>query len=106
MPDESTMWGARYNSLHSLAACPNSTTDFAMSAQCVSTPFTYKTPSAHVAPFTFFEDPGNEHVRPTLLLLLFFSFYCRSHAGSPDTNSGGGDTGDCAFAPRPTKQLR
>ncbi|KAI3364637.1 hypothetical protein L3Q82_011420 [Scortum barcoo] len=44
MPDESTMWGARYNSLNSLAACPNSTTDFAMLAQFVSTPFTHKTP--------------------------------------------------------------
>ncbi|KAM6915489.1 mitotic checkpoint serine/threonine-protein kinase BUB1 [Xenentodon cancila] len=42
--DESTMWGARYNSLNSLAACPNSTTDFAMLAQFVSTPFTHKTP--------------------------------------------------------------
>lgn len=40
--DESTMWGARYNSQKSLAACPNSTTDFAMLAQCVSTPFTHK----------------------------------------------------------------
>lgn len=37
------MWGARYNSLNSLAACPNSTTDFAMLAQFVSTPFTCKT---------------------------------------------------------------
>ncbi|KAE8286450.1 Mitotic checkpoint serine/threonine-protein kinase BUB1 [Larimichthys crocea] len=45
MPDESTMWGARYNSLNSLAACPNSTTDFAMLAQFVSTPSTHKTPS-------------------------------------------------------------
>nr|XP_033503878.1 mitotic checkpoint serine/threonine-protein kinase BUB1 isoform X1 [Epinephelus lanceolatus] len=43
IPDESTMWGARYNSLNSLAACPNSTSDFAMAAQCVSTPFTHKT---------------------------------------------------------------
>ncbi|KAF7231396.1 mitotic checkpoint serine/threonine-protein kinase BUB1 isoform X1 [Nothobranchius furzeri] len=42
--DESTMWGARYNPVHSLAACPNSTTDFAMLAPLVSTPFTYKTP--------------------------------------------------------------
>ncbi|KAF7669566.1 hypothetical protein LDENG_00173800 [Lucifuga dentata] len=45
MPDESTMWGARYNSLNSLAACPNSSTDFAMLAQFVSTP------SARDAPF-------------------------------------------------------
>ncbi|KAM3603239.1 uncharacterized protein V6R79_019095 [Siganus canaliculatus] len=43
-PDESTMWGARYNSLHSLAACPNSTSDFAMLAHFVSTPSTGKTP--------------------------------------------------------------
>ncbi|XP_014880437.1 mitotic checkpoint serine/threonine-protein kinase BUB1 [Poecilia latipinna] len=41
IPDESTMWGARYNSL---AACPNSTTDFAPLAQFVSTPFAHKTP--------------------------------------------------------------
>ncbi|XP_008296329.1 mitotic checkpoint serine/threonine-protein kinase BUB1 [Stegastes partitus] len=54
MPDESTMWGARYNSLNSLAACPNSTTDFAMLAQCVSTPFTHKTPFGN-----FFEDQEN-----------------------------------------------
>ncbi|XP_045916864.1 mitotic checkpoint serine/threonine-protein kinase BUB1 isoform X2 [Micropterus dolomieu] len=55
MPDESTMWGARYNSLNSLAACPNSTTDFAMLAQFVSTP------SANKAPFSgvFFEDQEN-----------------------------------------------
>ncbi|XP_058468675.1 mitotic checkpoint serine/threonine-protein kinase BUB1 isoform X2 [Solea solea] len=44
MPDESAMWGARYNPLNSLAACPNNTTDFAMLAQFVSTPFTHKTP--------------------------------------------------------------
>ncbi|CAL8315659.1 unnamed protein product [Merluccius merluccius] len=43
-PDESTMWGVRYNSLNSLAACPNSSRDFALSAQVVSTPFTSKTP--------------------------------------------------------------
>ncbi|XP_041814693.1 mitotic checkpoint serine/threonine-protein kinase BUB1 [Chelmon rostratus] len=48
MPDESTMWGARYNSLGSLAACPNSTTDFAMLAQFFSTPFTHKTPSGSI----------------------------------------------------------
>ncbi|XP_041832462.1 mitotic checkpoint serine/threonine-protein kinase BUB1 isoform X3 [Melanotaenia boesemani] len=40
MPDESTVWGSRHNSL---AACPNSTSDFAMLAQFVSTPFTHKT---------------------------------------------------------------
>ncbi|CAK6969581.1 mitotic checkpoint serine/threonine-protein kinase BUB1 [Scomber scombrus] len=55
MPDECTMWGARYNSLNSLAACPNSTTDFAMLAQCVSTPFTHKTPSSG----NFFQDQEN-----------------------------------------------
>ncbi|XP_053193454.1 mitotic checkpoint serine/threonine-protein kinase BUB1 [Scomber japonicus] len=55
MPDESTMWGARYNSLNSLAACPNSTTDFAMLAQFVSTPFTHKTPSSS----NFFQDQEN-----------------------------------------------
>ncbi|CAB1340382.1 unnamed protein product [Coregonus sp. 'balchen'] len=32
IPDESTMWGARYNSLNSLANCPNSTRDFSLSA--------------------------------------------------------------------------
>ncbi|XP_069371690.1 mitotic checkpoint serine/threonine-protein kinase BUB1 isoform X2 [Paralichthys olivaceus] len=55
MPDESTMWGARYNSLNSLAACPNSTTDFDMQAQCVSTPFTHKTMFSS----NFFQDQGN-----------------------------------------------
>uniref|UniRef100_A0A8C2XLF4 BUB1 mitotic checkpoint serine/threonine kinase n=2 Tax=Cyclopterus lumpus TaxID=8103 RepID=A0A8C2XLF4_CYCLU len=49
-PDESTMWGPRYNSLNSLHACPNSTSDFAMLAQFVSTPFTHK------APFSFYEE--------------------------------------------------
>ncbi|KAM9798303.1 mitotic checkpoint serine/threonine-protein kinase BUB1 [Neosynchiropus ocellatus] len=42
-PDQTT-WGAGYNSLHSVAACPNSTSDFAMWAELVSTPFTHKTP--------------------------------------------------------------
>ncbi|XP_028252612.1 mitotic checkpoint serine/threonine-protein kinase BUB1 isoform X2 [Parambassis ranga] len=55
MPDESTMWGARYNSLNSLAACPNSTTDFAMLAQFVSTPFAHKTPVSG----NFYQDPEN-----------------------------------------------
>lgn len=63
MPDESTMWGAHYNSLNSLAACPNSTTDFAMLAQFVSTPFTCKTPHSS----NFFQDEGttgdHTHVR-------------------------------------------
>uniref|UniRef100_H3CAW4 BUB1 mitotic checkpoint serine/threonine kinase n=1 Tax=Tetraodon nigroviridis TaxID=99883 RepID=H3CAW4_TETNG len=51
-PDESTTWGAGYNSLNSLAACPNSTTDFAMLAQFVSTPFVCKTPHSS----NFFQD--------------------------------------------------
>uniref|UniRef100_A0A3P9JIU4 BUB1 mitotic checkpoint serine/threonine kinase n=2 Tax=Oryzias latipes TaxID=8090 RepID=A0A3P9JIU4_ORYLA len=42
MPDESTMWGARFNPLNSLAACPNNTSEFALLAHCVSTPFTHK----------------------------------------------------------------
>ncbi|MEQ2207790.1 hypothetical protein XENOCAPTIV_018736 [Xenoophorus captivus] len=48
------MWGTRYNSLNSLAACPNSTTDFAMLAQFVSTPFTHKTPFSGI----FFQAEG------------------------------------------------
>ncbi|XP_062266940.1 mitotic checkpoint serine/threonine-protein kinase BUB1 isoform X2 [Platichthys flesus] len=55
MPDESTMWGARYNSLNSLDACPNSTRDFDMQAQCVSTPFTHK----NMFSGNFFEDQEN-----------------------------------------------
>ncbi|XP_055005631.1 mitotic checkpoint serine/threonine-protein kinase BUB1 isoform X2 [Boleophthalmus pectinirostris] len=43
-PDESTMWGTQFHAQNSLAACPNSTSDFAMLAQFVSTPFTHKTP--------------------------------------------------------------
>ncbi|XP_039981016.1 mitotic checkpoint serine/threonine-protein kinase BUB1 isoform X2 [Xiphias gladius] len=75
MPDESTMWGARYNSLNSLHACPNSTTDFAMLAQFVSTPFTHKTP------FTgnFYQDQEN--------------------------NCDGGDADDNAFIRRQPKKL-
>ncbi|XP_071324022.1 mitotic checkpoint serine/threonine-protein kinase BUB1 isoform X2 [Trachinotus anak] len=75
MPDESTMWGARYNSLHSLAACPNSTTDFAMLAQFVSTPFTHKTPFNG----SFFQDQEN--------------------------NCDAGDADDDAFVRRQTKKL-
>ncbi|XP_070782386.1 mitotic checkpoint serine/threonine-protein kinase BUB1 [Enoplosus armatus] len=75
MPDESTMWGARYNSLNSLAACPNSTTDFAMLAQFVSTPFTHKTPFNG----NFFEDQEN--------------------------NCEGGDADDDAFIRRQPKKL-
>ncbi|XP_042358797.1 mitotic checkpoint serine/threonine-protein kinase BUB1 isoform X2 [Plectropomus leopardus] len=75
MPDESTMWGARYNSLNSLAACPNSTSDFAMAAQCVSTPFTRK---------TFFSD----------------NFY-----EDQENNCDGGDADDDAFIRRQPKKL-
>ncbi|XP_034534460.1 mitotic checkpoint serine/threonine-protein kinase BUB1 isoform X2 [Notolabrus celidotus] len=75
MPDESTMWGARYNSLNSLAACPNSTTDFAMLAQFVSTPFTHKTPVSG----NFFQDQEN--------------------------NADGGDPEDEAYLRRQTKKL-
>ncbi|XP_056150218.1 mitotic checkpoint serine/threonine-protein kinase BUB1 [Lampris incognitus] len=41
IPDESTVWGAHNNFL---AACPNSSSDFAMAAQMVSTPFAHKAP--------------------------------------------------------------
>nr|XP_046228859.1 mitotic checkpoint serine/threonine-protein kinase BUB1 isoform X2 [Scatophagus argus] len=75
MPDESTMWGARYNSLNSLAACPNSTTDFAMLAQFVSTPFAHKTPSST----NFYQDKEN--------------------------NCDGGDADDDAFVRRQPKKL-
>lgn len=51
IPDESTMWGPRYNSL---VTCPNSTTDFALLAQFVSTPFTHKTPFNG----NFYQDQG------------------------------------------------
>ncbi|KAM9355657.1 mitotic checkpoint serine/threonine-protein kinase BUB1 isoform 2-T2 [Pholidichthys leucotaenia] len=54
IPDESTTWGACYN--NSLAACPNSTTDFAMLAQFVSTPFTGKTSFGGI----FFQDQENK----------------------------------------------
>lgn len=76
MPDESTTWGARYNSLNSLAACPNSTSDFAMLAQCVSTPFTHKTPFNS----NFFHDTGDNmrvcvHApTPQDCLVLFIPF--------------------------------
>lgn len=51
IPDESTMWGPRYNSL---VTCPNSTTDFALLAQFVSTPFTHKIPFNS----NFYQDQG------------------------------------------------
>lgn len=76
MPDESTTWGARYNSLNSLAACPNSTSDFAMLAQCVSTPFTHKTPFNS----NFFHDTGDDmrvcaHTHLHLRMICFYSFF-------------------------------
>ncbi|XP_061899635.1 mitotic checkpoint serine/threonine-protein kinase BUB1 isoform X3 [Entelurus aequoreus] len=43
-PDITTMWGAPANAISCLAACPNSTADFAVSAHCMSTPFTHKVP--------------------------------------------------------------
>uniref|UniRef100_A0A3Q2UD55 Mitotic checkpoint serine/threonine-protein kinase BUB1 n=2 Tax=Fundulus heteroclitus TaxID=8078 RepID=A0A3Q2UD55_FUNHE len=46
MPDETTTWGARYNFMNSLDACPNSTSDFAMLPSLVSTPFTHKAATA------------------------------------------------------------
>ncbi|XP_061084320.1 mitotic checkpoint serine/threonine-protein kinase BUB1 isoform X2 [Conger conger] len=42
MTEESMMWGARYN--NTLAPCPNSTGDFALSAHLVSTPFNRNAP--------------------------------------------------------------
>ncbi|KAM4521808.1 mitotic checkpoint serine/threonine-protein kinase BUB1 [Odontesthes bonariensis] len=75
IPDESTMWGARFNSLNSLAACPNSTTDFALLAQFVSTPFTHKTPFNG----SFFPDP--------------------------EINCDGGDADNNDFISRQTKKL-
>ncbi|KAG7272622.1 hypothetical protein CRUP_033131, partial [Coryphaenoides rupestris] len=54
-PDESTMWGPRYDSQNSLVACPNSTREFAPSAQLVSTPFTSK--AAHFA--DYYQDQEN-----------------------------------------------
>lgn len=70
-PDESTMWGARYNSL---AACPNSTSDFAMLAQFVSTPFACKTPHSS----SFFQAEGragaHTHIHtPWAVVFICFS---------------------------------
>ncbi|CAN9507352.1 unnamed protein product [Ophioblennius macclurei] len=59
-PDDSTMWGARYNSLHSLAACPNSTTDFAMLAHCVSTPFASKSSSSSSGGVSVYRDQEDD----------------------------------------------
>ncbi|XP_070292050.1 mitotic checkpoint serine/threonine-protein kinase BUB1 isoform X2 [Salvelinus sp. IW2-2015] len=55
IPDESTMWEARYNSL---AACPNSTRDFSLSAHLVSTPFQNK------APYSWDFEQDQEHDQP------------------------------------------
>ncbi|CDQ70044.1 unnamed protein product [Oncorhynchus mykiss] len=52
IPDESTIWEARYNSL---AACPNSTRDFSLSAHLVSTPFQNKAPYS----WDFDQDQGS-----------------------------------------------
>lgn len=65
MPDESTMWGGRFNPLNSLAACPNNTSEFALLAHCVSTPFTHKPLSS------FSEDQGSVWDRP-------LGFHCLS----------------------------
>ncbi|XP_042561437.1 mitotic checkpoint serine/threonine-protein kinase BUB1 isoform X2 [Clupea harengus] len=52
-----TMWGSRY---HSLAACPNSTRDFALSAHLVSTPF-------HLgAPHPLEQESDQENDAPTV----------------------------------------
>uniref|UniRef100_A0AAZ3RK97 Mitotic checkpoint serine/threonine-protein kinase BUB1 n=1 Tax=Oncorhynchus tshawytscha TaxID=74940 RepID=A0AAZ3RK97_ONCTS len=56
IPDESTMWEARYNSL---AACPNSTRDFSLSAHLVSTPFQNKAPYS----WDFDQDQENDQPR-------------------------------------------
>ncbi|XP_061757381.1 mitotic checkpoint serine/threonine-protein kinase BUB1 isoform X2 [Nerophis ophidion] len=52
-PDVTTMWGAPANAISCLAACPNSTADFAVSAHCMSTPFTHK------VPVNIFQDADN-----------------------------------------------
>ncbi|XP_068610234.1 mitotic checkpoint serine/threonine-protein kinase BUB1 [Brachionichthys hirsutus] len=55
VPDESAVWGGRYDPLSSLAACPNSTTDFALLARFASTPSTHKSlPSGN-----FYQDKEN-----------------------------------------------
>ncbi|XP_052324920.1 LOW QUALITY PROTEIN: mitotic checkpoint serine/threonine-protein kinase BUB1-like [Oncorhynchus keta] len=56
IPDESTMWEARYNSL---AACPNSTRDFSLSAHLISTPFQNKAPYS----WDFDQDQENDQPR-------------------------------------------
>ncbi|XP_061785385.1 mitotic checkpoint serine/threonine-protein kinase BUB1 isoform X3 [Nerophis lumbriciformis] len=53
-PDVTTMWGAPANAISCLAACPNSTADFAVSAHCMSTPFTHK------VPVNIFQDAADE----------------------------------------------
>lgn len=105
MPDESTMWGARYDSLRSLAACPNSTTDFAMLAQLVSTPSACKTPHSS----NFFQDEGRAGARTRTHLSTvatgapssFRRIFCLCFR--PE-NSGG--DGDYALMTRQSKKLR
>ncbi|XP_076128895.1 mitotic checkpoint serine/threonine-protein kinase BUB1 isoform X1 [Alosa pseudoharengus] len=79
--DETAMWESRR---HSLAACPNSTRDFAPSANLVSTPFHLSAPHSweldsaqeNDAPTAFAGSDGNPFVRqPTKL---------RDNALSPD----------------------
>jgi hypothetical protein len=70
-PDESTMWGVHYNSLNSLAACPNSTRDFAPSAQGASTPFPAK---AHYFVDSF-QDQGDPKNRAFLYFIIFLYIF-------------------------------
>ncbi|KAJ0026653.1 hypothetical protein NQD34_017653 [Periophthalmus magnuspinnatus] len=67
-PDESTMWGAHFHAQNSLAACPNSTSDFAMLARFVSTPFTHKTP---VSTTNFYFPDQEVGVAPSKMLSPF-----------------------------------
>lgn len=102
LPDESTMWGARYNSLNSLAACPNSTTDFAMLAQFVSTPFTHKTPFSS----NLYQDKGTHthtHLGLTCILSDTAVRFRKTFYFSPENN---GDADDEAFIRRQPKKLR
>lgn len=103
MPDESTTWGARYNSLNSLAACPNSTSDFAMLAQCVSTPFTHKTPFNS----NFFHDTGDNmrvcaHTHLHLRVIWFYSFLFLIS----ETSGSSSDADNDAYIRRQQKKLR
>lgn len=99
IPDESTMWGARYNSLNSLAACPNSTSDFALLAQFVSTPFAHKT----FCSGGDFEDRGMKR-RPAgslFLLQLSHSCFCPPENTCDDHKAADGEN-----TRRQTKKLR